>query len=286
MEAQRIALYAKVACIQTNVILKDKQANLSTATSLLNEAADNGASLIILPELFNSGYTFDSRDEMLSFAEPIPNGETVTTLAAIAVQRNIYIVASMAEVDGIDLYNAAVLVGPEGYIGKYRKTHICGDELYWFEQGNLGFPVFNTRLGKIAMLVCLDGYYPETYRICALQKADIICIPTNWAHCDHLPAPYHTMGPTLTMSNALSNHIFVAACTRVGAEPGISYAGHSIIACPTGAPISEIAGKEQQIIYAECDLAETRKQYIDATNSRLKNRRIDLYDALLGYTPQ
>lgn len=277
-------LYAKVACIQTNVVWKDKKANLESAISLMTEAANNGANLIIFPELFNSGYIFSSREEISSFAEIVPGGETINTLTSFAIERNIYIVASMAEVDGVDLYNAAVLVGPDGYIGKYRKTHLCGDEIYWFEPGNLGYPVFHTRIGRIAMLICLDGFYPETYRICALQKADIICVPTNWSHLEHLPAPWHTMGPTLTMANALSNNIFVAACARVGTEPGTSYAGRSVIACPTGAPISEIAGKEQQIIYAECDLAEARNQYINRTNSRLKNRRTDLYDEFLGYT--
>ncbi|SHJ90187.1 Predicted amidohydrolase [Dethiosulfatibacter aminovorans DSM 17477] len=284
MSEERIELFVKIACIQTEVKLKDKEANMAIVISLMEEASTNGANLIVLPELFNTGYTFNNRTEITSLAEPIPEGRTVQELIDYAKEKNIYIVGSLPEREGIDLYNTSVLVGPNGYIGKYRKTHLCGDEIYWFESGNLGYPVFHTEIGRIAMIICLDGYYPETYRICALQKADLICIPTNWAHCDHLPAPWHTMGPTLTMANALSNHIFVAACSRVGQEPGISYAGHSLVASPTGAPISTIAGKNQQIIYAECNLADTRNRYLDKTNSRLANRRTDLYGEFLGYS--
>ena len=126
-------LFAKVACIQMDIAWRNKEANLKSAIALMTDAADNGANLMVLPELFNSGYTFSSREEIASFAEPIPSGISVETLSDFARKRNAYIVASMAEASGIDLYNTAVLVGPDVYICKYRKTHLCGDEVYWFE---------------------------------------------------------------------------------------------------------------------------------------------------------
>lgn len=272
----------KVACIQMDIRLKNKSYNLDHASQLICEAHGNDANLVILPELFSTGYFFDSRQDVLSYGEPVPGGRTTDTLLQLAKQYSLYLTASFIEQDQYNLYNTAVLVGPDGFIGKYRKLHLCGDEIFWFEPGNLGLPVFHTSIGKISLLICLDGFYPETYRICALQKADIICIPTNWSQVS-LPAPYQTMGPVLTMSNALSNHIFVAACTRVGAEPGLIYPGQSIIAGPTGGPIAGPAGSEEEILYAVCNLADTRKRYLNETNSRLGNRRTDVYGEFLGY---
>lgn len=273
----------RVACIQTDVKLKDINFNIKHAKQMIEEAASHGAELMILPELFTTGYTFQNRKEVYSYAETVPEGATCQFLVEQSKLYSAYIVGSMIEREGDDLYNCSILTGPDGFIGKYRKLHLCGDEIYWMEPGNLGIPVFCTKIGRISMLICLDGFYPETYRLCALQKADIICVSTNWSHVKALPAPYKTMGPTLTMANALSNHIFVAAATRIGAEPGLDYPGQSIIAGVNGGPLAGPAPDTETIIYADCNLSDTRKRYLDSTNSRLGNRRTDLYDEFLGY---
>lgn len=282
-QCNRLENQVRVSCIQMDVKLKDKTHNLNRAVELTEEACRNNASLVIFPELFSSGYTFYNREDVYSFAEAIPSGQTTKTVCELSKENNVYIVCSLIEQEGCNLYNTAILTGPEGYIGKYRKLHLCGDEIFWMEPGNLGIPVFHTRIGRIAMLICLDGFYPETYRICALQGADIICVPTNWSHVKALPPPYKTMGPTLTMAAALSNHIFIAASSRVGAEPGMEYPGQSIIANINGGPLAGPAGEKEEIIYADCNLADTRKRYLDATNSRLGNRRTDVYSEFLGY---
>lgn len=279
---KRVENPVNVACIQMDIRLKDKDYNLARASRLVARACQKGAELIVLPELFSTGYFFDSRQDVYAYGEPVPGGRTASALIEMAQRHSIYLAASMIELDQCDLYNTAILAGPDGFIGKYRKLHLCGDEIFWFEPGNLGLPVFHTPIGKISMLICLDGFYPETYRICALQKADIICIPTNWSEVS-LPEPYKTMGPVLTMANALSNHIFIAACTRVGAEPGLNYPGQSIIAGPDGGPVAGPAGDQEEIVYAVCNLALTRKRYLNETNSRLGNRRTDVYGEYLGY---
>lgn len=273
----------RVACVQMDVKLKDISFNLKRAENLIREAAGNGAKLIVLPELFSTGYTFQNREEVYQYAETVPDGQTSRFLAELSKKLSVYIVGSILEQDGVNLYNCSLLTGPEGIIGTYRKLHLCGDEIYWMEPGNLGLPVFHTKIGRIALLICLDGFYPETYRICALQGADIICVSTNWSHVKALPAPYKTMGPVLTMANALSNHIFIAAASRIGSEPGLDYPGQSVIAGVNGAPLSGPAPEQETIIYADCNLADTRKRYLDATNSRLGNRRTDVYDKFLGY---
>ena len=280
----------RVACIQMDVIQGQVEENLRVAGQMLNEACSNGANLLVLPEMFNSGCVFENREQVYAIAEEVPCGKSSTCLLEIAQKRKVYITASLIEQSGVDLFNTSILVGPNGFIGKYRKLHPCQDEVYWIEPGNLGIPVFHTPIGRIAMLICLDAYYPETYRIAALQGADIICISFNAGDVKEsrkLPDPYNTMISVLCMANALSNHIFVAGANRIGSVGTAKFAGQSIIANQWGAPVSDVAGsKEAQIIYADIDLCDSRRKYFHPTNSRLANRRIDVYSADLGYCPE
>ena len=147
--------------------------------------------------------------------------------------------------------------------------------------------MFHTPIGRIGLLICLDAYYPETFRILAMQGADVICVPFNAGDVKesrHLPDPYHTMAPTLCMANALSNHVLVVGCDRVGRTGSVKFAGQSVIADQWGAPIAGPASSEKaEIIYADVDLCDSRRKYFHPTNSRLANRRTDVYSADLGY---
>ena len=280
---------ARVACVQMEVVQGDKKSNLDAARRLILEACEKGANLLILPELFNTGSMITDRAEAYALAESIPDGASVTLLLELAQTHGVYVVASVLERQGADLFNTAVLVGPDGLVGKYRKLHPCEDEVYWVEPGDLGLPVFHTPIGRIAMLICLDAYYPETARICAIQGADIICIPSNWMDVKEsraLPDPYWTMAPVLCMANALSNHILVAGVNCVGYQRGRHFPGQSVIAGPWGAPVAGPAGQEEEILYADVDLCDSRRKYFHPTNSRLANRRTDVYSADLGYHPE
>lgn len=280
---------ARVACVQMEVVQGDKKSNLDAARRLILEACEKGANLLILPELFNTGSMITDRAEAYVLAESIPDGASVTLLLELAQTHGVYVVASLLERQGADLFNTAVLVGPDGLVGKYRKLHPCEDEVYWVEPGDLGLPVFHTPIGRIAMLICLDAYYPETARICAMQGADIICIPSNWMDVKEsraLPDPYWTMAPVLCMANALSNHILVAGVNCVGYQRGRHFPGQSVIAGPWGAPVAGPAGQEEEILYADVDLCDSRRKYFHPTNSRLANRRTDVYSADLGYHPE
>lgn len=282
-------LPVKVACVQMRIVQNDVEQNLSRAKTMILEACQHGANLLVLPELFNTGCVFDDRAQAYQFAEPIPSGKSAQMLLSLAMEHGVYLTGSILERSGPDIYNTAVLAGPGGLVGIYRKLHPCEEEVYWNEPGNLGLPVFHTELGRIALLICLDAYYPETFRICALQGADIVCVNFNSADVKEsrgLPDPYHTMAPILCMANALSNHMIVAGTNCVGSTNGSVFGGQSIVANQWGAPVTGLADcKREEILYAEVDLADSRRKYFHPTNSRLANRRTDVYAPMLGYNP-
>jgi predicted amidohydrolase len=274
----------KVACIQMEPIVGCKQDNIAKSLELIGRAADNGARLIVLPELCNSGYVFETREEAYGLAEPLPEGETCGTWMRIAAERRLYLVAGVAECEGHALYNSAVVIGPEGYIGKFRKVHLWNEENLFFEPGNLGFPVFQTSIGRIGTFICYDGWFPESYRLCALQGADIVCIPTNWVPIPGQDPKREAMANILCMAGAHSNSLFVAAADRVGVERGQHFNGQSIIVSYTGWPLGGPASPDkEEIIYAEVNLADARrKRNWNEYNQVLRDRRIDVYGEMLG----
>ena len=159
-----------------------KEENVAKTLEMIREAAQKGANLITLPELCNTGYMFNSRQEVYDCAELVPGGPTCTAWEEIAKELNVYLVAGITEVDadGVRCFNTAVLIGPNGYIGKHRKLHLWYDDKIFFEPGDLGYQVFQTPIGRIGMLICFDMWYFEDFRLLALKGADIVCCPTNW----------------------------------------------------------------------------------------------------------
>jgi N-carbamoylputrescine amidase len=274
----------KIACVQMEPVVGKKDENVKRSLDLVQKAAAQGARLIVLPELCNSGYVFESREEAFALAEEIPQGPTCKAWVDIAHRHGLHIVAGISERDGNALYNAAAVIGPSGYIGTFRKVHLWGAENLFFEPGNLGFPVFKTPLGRIGTFICYDGWFPESYRLCALQGADIVCIPTNWVPIPGQDAKREAMANILCMAAAHTNSIFVAAADRVGVERGQPFIGQSVIVSYTGWPIGGPASRErEEIIYAEANLADARrKRNWNEYNQVLRDRRIDVYDEMLG----
>lgn len=276
-------LDVKVACLQMDVTIGSIEENINKSIRMINDAADNGAVLIVLPEMANSGYNFDSREEAFSLAEKIDDSKSVKAWEKIAKERNVYIVSGITEIEGYRLYNSAVLIGPEGLIGKYRKLHLWEDEFLWFEPGNLGLPVFDTPIGRIGIVICYDMWFPETFRILAAQGADIVCIPTNWVSIDSLPNNMKNFGPILAMAAAHTNGIYVAAADRVGIERGMPFPGRSLIVRTAGIAIAGPADDTEQIIYGNCNFVKARAHGINKYNSSKNDRRLDVYDEFLGY---
>jgi N-carbamoylputrescine amidase len=273
-----------VACIQMEPKIGEKKANVAHSLDKIAEAADKGARLIILPELCNSGYVFASRHEAFTQAEPLPDGPTCEAWLEAARRYGAVIVAGICERAGDALYNSAAIVGPDGFIGTYRKVHLWGAENLFFEPGDLGVPVWKTQFGRMAVAICYDGWFPETYRLAALQGADILCVPTNWVPMPEQPANTLVMANILAMGGAHSNSMYVAAADRVGVERDQPFLGCSLIVSHTGFPLAGPASKtEEEIIYAQLNLSDARrKRVLNNFNQPLRDRRIDLYDEMLG----
>jgi N-carbamoylputrescine amidase len=274
----------KIACVQMEPVVGKKEQNVRRTLELIETAAAQGARLVVLPELANSGYVFASREEAFALAEEVPHGPTSQAWMDVARRHGLHLVAGINERDGQALYNAAVVIGPSGHVGTFRKVHLWAAENLFFEPGNLGFPVFKTPLGRIATFICYDGWFPESYRLCALQGADIVCIPTNWVPIPGQDEKRAAMANILCMAAAHANSMFVAAADRVGVERGQPFIGQSIIVSYTGWPIGGPASPDrEEIIYAEANLADARrKRNWNEYNQVLRDRRIDVYDELLG----
>ena len=274
----------KIACLQMEPIVGLKEKNINHTLQLIEHASKNGANLLVLPELCNSGYTFESREEAFELSESIPSGKTCQQWLKIANKYKVFIVAGICECESNALYNSSVLIGPEGYIGTFRKVHLWNKENLFFEPGNLGFPVFKTKIGRIGMLICYDGWFPESYRLCALQGADIICISTNWVPISGQKENREAMANILTMAAAHTNSVYIAACDRIGTERNQPFIGQSLIVSYTGWPINTPASKDkEEIIYADIDITEAKtKRNWNEFNQPLRDRRTDIYDEMLG----
>ena len=274
----------RVACLQMEPHVGDKAGNVARSLQLIERAAEAGARLAVLPELTSSGYVFATRAEAFSLAEPVPGGPTTDAWMDAARRHGVVIVAGICERDGEALYNAAVVVGPDGFIGKYRKNHLWGAENLFFEPGNLGIPVFRIDAGRIACAICYDIWFPETFRLAALQGADMLCVPTNWVPMPAQPGHLPVMANILSMSGAHSNSMFVAAADRVGVERGQPFLGNSLIVSHTGWPLAGPARADPQaMLVANVNLADARrKRTLNEFNQLLRDRRIDLYDEMLG----
>src|SRR5579871_4712497 len=206
----------------------NKEENLTRAEEKLREAATRGAQVICLHELFAGEYFCRTEDpELFNLAEPIP-GPTTERLAKLAKEKKVALVVSLFERRAAGVYHntCAILDADGSYLGKYRKMHIPDDPLYYekfyFTPGDLGFLNFDTRYGRIGVLVCWDQWYPEAARLSALGGADILFYPTaiGWH-----PSEKQEFGTaqldawrTIQRSHAIANGVFVAAVNRVGYE--------------------------------------------------------------------
>lgn len=273
----------RVACVQMRPDVGAVDQNVARAVELVSTAADEGARLVVLPELCNSGYVFESRAEAWACAEEVPSGPTVRAWTELCRDRGLYVVAGIAERSGQRLFNSSVVLGPDGHIGTFRKVHLWNQENYFFEPGDLGFPVFRTPIGRIATFICYDGWFPESYRECALRGADIICIPTNWVPIPGQAEGQQAMATVLCMANAHSNSVYIAAADRVGVERGQPFNGQSVIVSYTGWPLAGPASStDEEIIYADVDLklARSARNWNDF-NDPLRDRRPEAYADLL-----
>ena len=274
----------KIACCQMEPIVGKKSDNLKKSIQMIEEAASNGANLIVLPELCNSGYVFETREEAFELSEEIPSGESCKSWSKICKKLGVHIVAVINERAGDLLYNSSVVIGPNDYVVTFRKVHLWNEENLFFEPGDLGFPVFKTPIGRISCHICYDSWFPESYRLAALQGADIVCVSTNWVPIPGQDKDREAMANILVMAAAHVNSVFIAAADRIGTERGQPFIGQSLIASYTGWPIGGPASTDkEEIIYAEANLSDARrKRNWTEYNQPLRDRRKDVYGEMLG----
>lgn len=263
-------------------------ANLATVLPRIRAAADKGARIVCLQELFRSRYFCQSEDHRnFKLAETIP-GPSTEALGKIAQDAMVVIVASIFEKRSAGVYhNTAVIIDADGCIaGKYRKMHIPDDPLYYekfyFTPGDLGFPSFQTRYAKIGALVCWDQWFPEAARLAALGGAQILFYPTaiGWIPNERRAAArgQRNAWEVIQRSHAVANGVYVAAVNRVGREGKLRFWGNSFVAGPLGEIVARAGGERDEILVAKCDLSkieETRQNW-----PFLRDRRIDAYGSL------
>jgi len=283
MSPGQSATRLRVACLQMDPRIGRKADNLARSLQGIADAAAAGARLVVLPELCNTGYVFQSRAEAVEAAEPVPDGPSCRAWMSAAARHGVVVVAGIAERVGERLYNAAAVLGPAGHLGTYRKNHLWDAENLFFEPGDLGMPVFEIEGGRFACAICYDMWFSEIYRMAAIGGADLLCVPTNWVPMRGQPGNLPMMANLLAMGGAHTNALFVAAADRIGVERGQPFLGSSLIVGPDGWPVAGPASSDaEEMLLADLDLSKARRlRTLNSFNHVLHDRRPPLYAAVL-----
>jgi predicted amidohydrolase len=276
----------KVAAVQTDIAFADREKNLQMMRERVAETAAAGASLTVFPECTTTGYCYQSLDEAILFAEPL-TGSTVTEVTRICRELNTQVVFGLLEKDGERVFNTAVLTGPSGVIGSYRKLHLPHLGVDRFTTpGNRPLEVLRiSELGgqpadlKIGLNICYDCSFPESTRVLMLQGVDLLILPTNW------PPTSGLVADVIPSARALENHIYFMSVNRVGTERGISFIGKSKICDPSGRVLAAADTTEPAVLYAEVDPRRSRQKHLINIPGvhevhRVNDRRPEMYGRL------
>lgn len=269
----------RIAGVQMDFRLGDPAGNLNRMIDKMREARREGASLTIFPECALTGYCFNSIEEARPYTEPIP-GPSVERMTEVCREIGGHVVYGLLESDGPRVFNALALVGPQGMVGSYRKTHLpfLGVDMYT-DYGDRPFTLYEVEGVKVGMNICYDGGFPEPARCLALLGADLIVLPTNWPPGAEPAAEY------AINTRAMENTVYYAAVNRVGDERGVPFIGRSRICDPLGKTLATADGTQETILYADIDVARARNKHlirkagINEIN-RIADRRPHLYSEI------
>ncbi len=260
----------KAGYIQTSPVFGEVEKNVDLTVRRLTRM---DAELVVLPELFSTGYQFKSRKEALSLAEEL-TGYSVRRLSEVCSAKKMHIVAGIAERAGKEVYNSAVLIGPRGLKAVYRKAHLFWNEKKIFTPGDTPFTVHKAGSVKVGMMICFDWVFPEAARTLALKGADIICHPSNLvlAHC-----------PESMKTRSIENRVFTVTANRVGTEERIkgtplTFIGKSQITSPSGELLSRAPSGRGSSGTAEIDPGLSRSKRITPFNDLFKDRRREFFE--------
>lgn len=282
----------KIALIQAKSLGK-KDLNFESHISKIREAAEGGAKIICTQELFLSDYFCLVQDpKFFDLAEKIPNDRS-DKLCELCKELQVVLVASLFEDRGGEVYhNTSIVIDADGkLLGKYRKMHIpqdpCFEEKFYFTEGDTGYRAWDTKYGKIGVLICWDQWYPEAARLTALDGAQIIFYPTA---IGTLPTEderelkkFQTAWQTVQRGHGVANGSFIAAVNRVGiegeGERSVKFWGHSFVSNPYGEVIAQASDDREQILFADIDFSQARD--FRRTWPFFRDRRIDSYERIL-----
>ncbi len=270
----------RVAAVQMMVQFANVPANLERVRERFEEAAANGAQLVVFPECALTGYCFDSQDEAWPHAETIP-GPSLEVLSAACARVNAHLVVGLLEREGDRIFNACALVGPQGVVGSYRKVHLpyLGVDRH-VEAGDRPFAVHDAAGARVGMHICYDGAFPETGRVLTLLGADVLVLPTNW------PTHSERAAEVMMATRALENVVYAIACNRVGEERGFRFVGRSSISGPAGEALAFASPDREETIYADIDVARARRKKLVRVPGlheidRINDRRPNYYHRLV-----
>ena len=273
----------KIAGVQMDCHIGQNAWNLDKILNHLDAASRQGARLVIFPECALPGYCFDSRDEALPHAEEIP-GPAVESLGNTCRRLDVFAVMGMLERSGDRLFNAAVLVGPRGLIGSYRKVHLPFLGIDRFNTpGDRPFQVWDIGGLCVGLNICYDGSFPESARVMTLAGADLVALPTSW------PPGSECASQHMVATRAMENTIYYAAVNRVGEERGFRFIGGSRICDPSGKTLAAEEGDGEAVLYAEIDTAKARQKHIVRVPgkheiNRIADRRPEFYGTIAERT--
>jgi len=277
----------KVSAIQMSMS-EDENFNINKAMRLVEEASFNGAKIILLPELFSSLYFCKDMDEKyFSLAKPLKNNELIEQFSNLACKLNVVILVSYFEKSEEDYFNALVVINADGKVmDNYRKTHIPDgagyEEKFYFKAGDSGFKVYDTAFAKIGVGICWDQWFCETARILTLKGAEMIFYPTAIGSEPEVNIDSKEHWQRVQMGHAATNTVPVIAANRIGKEVGkscdITFYGSSFITDYTGAKIAEASRDKEEIIYADFDLEENKRQR--KYWGLLRDRRVEAYESI------
>lgn len=262
----------KVGFYQFSPVFGEIKRNLDSVSNRLSQVQ---CDLLVLPELFASGYQFLSKEEVAELAEPVPEGSTTQRLIDLARDRRMTVVGGLPERDGDRYFNSAVIVDPSGFLGCYRKTHLFYEETLFFSPGDTGFLTWDLGSAKVGIMVCFDWFYPESARTLALKGADVICHPSNLVlpHC-----------PEAMVTRCLENRVFSITANRIGSEERggkkrLAYIGQSQIVSPRGSMLSRASPDEEDLRVLEINPHEARDKSLNPYNDLFRDRRTHLYQS-------
>jgi predicted amidohydrolase len=261
----------RVGYFQFEPVFGEPKRNLDHVSTQLEKVT---ADLIVLPELFSSGYQFVSKAEVAALAESVPDGHTTKRLRELAGDRRLVVVAGIPERSGDRYYNSAVIVGPTGFMGLYRKTHLFFEETLFFSPGDTGFLVWDAGEVRLGVMICFDWFYPESVRTLVLKGADLICHPSNLVlpHC-----------PDAMVTRCLENRVFAVTANRIGSEERggkerLVYVGQSEVVTPCGRVLHRAPVDREELTVVDINPLDARDKALNRYNDLIRDRRTEFYE--------